>query len=147
MAINTTIDSQQLASKIIDLQSGLRTQPAPAAKTVSTTLTAAEMLTGIITGNQAGGAAATYTLPTGTAWETALLARFGSVSNDDAFDFYVINLSTVAAEDITIAAGTGWTLVGSALVIEQAAGNPGGSNGHFRARRTAANTYTLYRVA
>lgn len=124
-----------------------RVQPTPAAKTTSTTLTAAELLTGIITGNQGAAGAATYTLPLASALETALLALYPDLAVNDAFDFSVINLSTVAAEDITIATNTGWTLVGSMLVIEQAAGNPGGSNGHFRVRRTAANTYTLYRIA
>lgn len=122
-------------------------QAAPAAKTTSTTLTAAELLGRLITGNQGGGAGASYTLPLATDLETALLAVHPGLQNDDAFDFNVINISTVAAEDITIVTNTGWTLVGSMLVIEQAAGNPGGSNGHFRARRTAANTYTLYRIA
>lgn len=125
----------------------LRKQAAEAAKTTSTTLTAAEIMAGIITGNQGAAGAATYTLPLATALETALLAVHPGLQNDDSFDFHVINISTVAAEDITIATNTGWTLVGSMLVIEQAAGNPGGSNGMFRVRRTAANTYTLYRIA
>lgn len=122
-------------------------QAAPAAKTTSATLTAAEVLTGLITGNQAAAGAAAYTLPLATDFETALLAAHPGLTNNDSFDFFVINLSTVAAEDITVTTNTGWTLVGSMLVIEQAAGNPGGSNGHFRARRTAANTYTLYRIS
>lgn len=125
----------------------LRTQAAQAAKTTSVTLTAAEIMAGLITGNQGGGAGATYTLPLATDLETALLAAHPGLANDDSFDFHVINISTVGAEDITIATNTGWTLVGSMLVIEQAAGNPGGSNGMFRARRTGANAYTLYRIA
>lgn len=125
----------------------LRTQAAQAAKTTSTTLTAAEIMAGLITGNQGGAAAATYTLPLATDLETALIAAHPGLQNDDSFDFHVINISTNAAEDITVATNTGWTLVGSMLVIEQAAGNPGGSNGHFRARRTGANAYTLYRIA
>lgn len=122
-------------------------QAAPAAKTTSTTLTAAELLGGIITGNQGAAGAADYTLPLATDLETALLAAHPGLQNDDSFDVSVINLSTVGAEDITITTNTGWTLVGSMLVIEQAAGNPAGSNGLFRVRRTAANTYTMYRIA
>lgn len=122
-------------------------QPAPAAKTTTTTLTAAELLGRLITGNQGGAAAATYTLPTGALLEVSWRAQKPDLAVDDSFDFNVINLSTVAAEDITIATATGWTLVGSMLVIEQAAGNPGGSNGHFRVRRTAADTFSLYRIA
>lgn len=122
-------------------------QPAPAAKTTSTTLTAAELLGRLITGNQGGAAAANYTLPTGALLEVAWKAIKRDLRNDDSFDFHVINLSTNAAEDITLLTAAGWTLVGSMLVIEQAAGNPGGSNGHFRVRRTAEGTFTLYRVA
>lgn len=125
----------------------LSKQAAPAAKTVSATLTAAELMGGIITGNQAAAGAAAYTLPLATDLETALLAVHPGLQNDDSFDVSVINLSTVAAEDITMTTNTGWTLVGSMLVIEQAAGNPAGSNGLFRVRRTAANAYTLYRIA
>lgn len=125
----------------------LRKQAAPAAKTTSVTLTAAEIMAGLITGNQGAAGAATYTLPLATDLETALLAVHPGLQNDDSFDFNVINLSVVAAEDITIATAAGWTLVGSMLVIEQAAGNPAGSNGQFRVRRTGANAYTLYRIA
>jgi hypothetical protein len=124
---------------------GIKNQPAPAAKTTSTTLTAAEILTGIITGNQGGGAAANYTLPLATAFETALLALFPGLQNDDAFDFSVINISTTAAEVVTIVTNTGWTLVGDMNLAANAAGDQSG--GLFRARRTAANTYTLYRIA
>jgi hypothetical protein len=124
------------------------TQAAPAAKTTSATLTAAELLTRLITGNQGAAGAASYQLPTASDLETAWDALVpGGVANDDSFDFHVINLSTVAAEDITLTTNTGWTLVGSMVVIEQAAGNPAGSNGHFRVRRTAENTMTLYRIA
>lgn len=122
-------------------------QATPAAKTTSVTLTAAELLGGIITGNQGAAGAAAYTLPLATDLETALLAVHPGLQNDDSFDVNVINLSAVAAEDITMTTNTGWTLVGSMLVIEQAAANPAGSNGQFRARRTAANAYTLYRIA
>lgn len=126
-------------------QRGLRVpkQGTPAAKTVTVTLTAAEVLTGIITGNQAGAAAASYTLPLATDLQTALPV---DVANDDAFDFAVINLSTVAAEDITILTNTGWTLVGS-MVIESRDSDRAASSAMFRARRTATNTYTLYRIA
>lgn len=123
----------------------LVTQAAPTAKTVSATLTAAEVLVGIITGNQGGGAAAAYTLPLATDFETALIALFPGLQNNDSFDFSVINISTVAAEVITVTTNTGWTLVGDMTLAANAAGDQ--SSGLFRARRTAANTYTLYRIA
>ena len=119
-------------------------QAAPAAKTTSATLTAAELLTGIITGNQGAAGAATYTLPLATDFETALLALAGDLKVNDSCDFSVINISTNAAETVTIATNTGWTLVGDVTMAAVAVGDQ--SSGMFRARRTAANTYTLYRI-
>lgn len=121
-------------------------QAAPAAKTVSATLTAAELLAGLVTGNQGAAAAATYTTPTGTEIETAFAALVpgGALANDDAFDFSVINISAVAAETITLAAGVGVTLVGDMTMAAVAVGDQ--SSGTFRCRRTAANTYSIYRL-
>ncbi len=118
-------------------------QGTPTAKTTSATLTAAEVLTGIITGNQGAAGAASYQLPTASALQTAMPA---ALTDDDAFDFVVINISTVAAEDITITTNTGWTLVGS-MVVESRDSDRAQSSGIFRARRTASNTFTLYRIA
>lgn len=122
-------------------------QAAPTAKTTSTTIAAAELLAGIITGNQGGAAAATYTTDTGTAIETAFAALVpgGVLVNDDSFDFHVINISAVAAETVTIAAGATVTLVGDMTLAAVAVGDQSG--GHFRCRRTAANNYTIYRIA
>lgn len=124
-------------------------QATPAAKTVTTTLTAAELLTGIITGNQGGGAAASYTLPLAADLEKALQALLGALpaAGNQSFDFSVINISTVVAEDITVVTNTGWTLVGNMVVQEGAAATGSLSTALFRARRTAANTFTLYRIA
>lgn len=120
-------------------------QVAPAAKTVAVTLTAAELMGGLITANQGGAAAANYTLPLGTDIEAALIAAFPGLAADDAFDFTLLNISTVAAEDITVVTNTGWTLVGK-MSVESNAAVTDNSFGIFRARRTAASTYTLYRV-
>lgn len=121
-------------------------QPAPAAKTVAVTLTAAELVGGLITANQGGAAAADYTLPLASALETALLTPYPGLQNDDAFDFTIINISTVAGEDITVVTAAGWTLVGEMVVPSNDTAGVAPSNATFRARRTAANTYTLYRV-
>ena len=86
-------------------------------------------------------AAATYTLPTATACE----AEFSSFATDDAFDFSIVNVATGATFIITVAAGAGWTLSGSARVDANA--GTAQAQGRFRARRTAANTFTLYRIA
>jgi hypothetical protein len=120
-------------------------QVAPAAKTTSTTLTAAELLTGLITGNQGAAGAATYTLPLGTAIEAALLALVPNLEVNDSFDFSVVNISAVGAETITLAANTGVTVVGDVTLAAVAVGDT--SSGIFRLRRTAANTYVVYRLA
>jgi hypothetical protein len=118
-------------------------QAAPAATTNTATLTAAQMMTGLISGTPT--AAAIYTLPLATAMETALIAAYPGLANDDAFEFNVINLGA-AGFTITIATATGWTVAGGgSLVIQDSTTTT--SSGSFRVRRTAANAYTLYRVA
>lgn len=123
----------------------LRTQAAPAAKTTTTTLTAAEIMGGLITGNQGGAGSASYTLPLGTDLETAMIAAYPGLANDDSFDFSVVNISTNANEDITVVGNTGTTLVGSGAVASNAAATDL-SAGAFRVRRTATNTYSIYRI-
>jgi len=117
-------------------------QLAPAAKTVSATLTAAELLTRLITVNQGAGAASALQLPTAAAMDTAL-PKF--VAND-GFDFSVVNISTVAAEDATITTNTGWTLVGNIDIASNAAATDK-SAGRFRARKTGTAAWTLYRIS
>lgn len=126
---------------------GFYTQAAPTALTTSATLTAAQLLNRLFTANQGGGAAATYTLPLATDLETALAAAMGrALAVNDAFEWSLTNISTVAAEDITIATAAGWTLVGK-MTVESNAAVTDDSRGVFIVRRTAANTYTLYRKA
>lgn len=120
-----------------------RTQGAPTAKTVSATLTAAEILAGIVTVNQAAGATSAQQLPTVADLETALTGE----ANDDAFDFSVINTSTVDAEDASITTNTGWTLVGSMDIHAYSAAGSLNSSALFRARKTGSSAWTLYRIA
>ncbi len=131
------------SNPIIERSAKLFNQGAQAAKTTSTTLTAAEIFGGLITGNQGAAGAATYTLPLAADVDTLLTAA----AANDAFDFSVINISTVAAEDITIATNTGWTLVGNMVITESAAASGANSVGRFRARKTGAGAWTLYRIA
>lgn len=116
-------------------------QGAPAAFNATGTMTAANLLTGIITSTTAAAVAAT--LPLATDFETALLAIYPGLAVDDAYDFSVIVTGVTNA--FTMTTNTGWTLVGDMTVAPLAVGDQSG--GIFRARRTAANTYTLYRVA
>lgn len=129
-------------------QSGTRvlTQAAPAAKTAGTTLTANEVLGGLITGNLGTAAAGNYQLPTAASLEAALRAQVKELKANDSIDFTLVNISTVALEDITITTNTGWTLVGNMTVASNDAATSQ-SQGVFRARRTAADTWTLYRIS
>jgi len=102
------------------------------------TLTAALMLGQIVTSTTA--AAVTATLDTGTLLETALIALYPGLQNNDYFEFTVIN--TGGANAFTIATATGWTDGGNGFVAVAAA-----SSARFGVRRTAANTYTIFKIA
>jgi hypothetical protein len=105
--------------------------PAPATKAAVATLTAAEVSTGVLTTT---GTTYTVTLPTGTEIDTAYASV--PVANI-GFDWVVIN---TASGTITIAVGaSGMTSVGSLTIAT-------GVSARFRLRRTAANTYVLYRL-
>ena len=117
-------------------------QGAPAAQTTSATLTAAQLATMIITVNEGAGANSAQTLPLATAMDT----EFDTFGIDQSFDFSVINISTVAAETVSIVTNTGWTLVGNMLIAANTAITDN-SQGRFRARRTGAGAWTLYRIA
>ena len=110
---------------------------APATATSTATLTAAQLLTGMILGSP-GTSAATYTLPTVTLLE-ATLANATKVGA--SFDFNVINVNGSSSGVITIGAGTGWTIVGLATVVATA-----GTAQQFRARKTGDGAWSLYRL-
>lgn len=110
----------------------LSVQSAPTALTADVTLTAAQLSNGLFTVDSA--ADITATLPT-----VALLeATVSSAKVNSAFDFAVTNVD--ASYQVTFAVGTGWTIVGSAIVLES-------TSGQFRARKTGDGTWTLYRIA
>lgn len=118
------------------------TQGAPNAQTVSATLTAANLATGIITVNQGGAGASALQLPLATAMDTAFPASVAG----SAFDFSVINISTVAAEAASLTTNTGWTLVGDTDVAANSAITTK-SAGRFRARKTGTGAWVLYRLS
>jgi hypothetical protein len=105
-------------------------QPAQTSKAAAATLTIAELLTGII---QYTGSAATLTLPTGTLIEGGLPATFPT---DMSFDVSFINTSAAL---LTIGAG-GNTTVGTMTVATL-------TSAMLRFRKTATNTYTVYRIS
>jgi len=106
-------------------------QVTPATLNATGTLTAAQLATGIVTSTSAAAVAAT--LPLGTAMDTAN-PTFGV---NGSFDFFVIN---TGPNTVTMTANTGFTIVGTATVVTV-------TSGHFRARRTAAGTWVLYRLS
>lgn len=119
-------------------------QAAPNAQTTVVTLTAANLLTGIITGTHAAGADQAYTLPTGTLLDAAV-----QMAADEAFEWSLINLSAAAADTVTVTAGVDHTVVG-VMVVQSAHATTGGLYGNaarFRTRKTAANVFVTYRIA
>ena len=108
-------------------------QGAPTALTAAATATAAQVANGLFTFD---GTAGNLTLPT-----VADLEAYVSSANkvDAAFDFFVINLDA-GTDDVTVAIGTGWTLVGAGQVDN-------GTSGHFRARKTGDGAWTCYRLS
>lgn len=120
------------------------TQVDPIAKTTAATLTAAELLSALITGTHAAGATQAYTLPTGT-----LLDAAATWDVNEYYDWSLINLSAATADTITLTAATGHTIVGNAIVqsANAASGGIWGNSARWRTRKTAANTFVTYRVA
>jgi hypothetical protein len=108
-------------------------QGAPTLLSANATVTAAQLSSGLFTVDSA--ADITATLPT-----VALLeADISSATKvNAAFDFAVVNIDS--AYQVTFAVGTGWTIVGDAIVLEA-------TSGQFRARKTGEGTWTCYRIA
>jgi hypothetical protein len=109
-------------------------QGAPTALTAAATATAAQLANGLFTFN---GTAGNLTLPT----VADLEADVSSASKvNAAFDFFVINIDASGSDAITVAVGTGWTLVGAGAVSAA-------TSGHFRARKTGDGSWTCYRIS
>ena len=109
-------------------------QPTPTALSATATLTIAQLLTGIVT--TSGTVAITLTLPTGTLTDAGVTGPALPVNG--CFDWAIINTGTSSGA-VTMAAGTGHTLVGGATMAI-------GTSAGFRTRKTAANTFVSYRV-
>ena len=105
-------------------------QAAPTSKGAAATLTPAELTNGIVIYT---GASASITLPTVADTE----ALVSSAKNNSFFD---VNFINSGAGTLTIAVGTGWTLVGTvtSATLTSAA---------WRARKTGDLAWTLYRIA
>jgi hypothetical protein len=103
--------------------------PAPAAISTTATLTNANLQAQLI---NTTGTSYTVTMPLGTTLDT--LISWSKV--DIGFDFSVIN---TASGTITMAANTGVTTLGGLTIAT-------GTSARFRIRRTAANTFVMYRI-
>jgi hypothetical protein len=113
---------------------GVTSQGAPAVRSTATTLTAADLLGGLVSTVPAG--AINLQLPLATDLDAALGA---SAPANTSFDFSIINTSG-GANTATVTTNTGWTLLGSMAVAQNV-------TGRFRARKTGAGAWTLYRIA
>jgi hypothetical protein len=108
-------------------------QSAPGATTAtSVTLTAAELTGGLYTSTNA--AAVAITLPTAALTDALLV----NAKVNSAFEIVFINLGSTSGA-VTVTAGTGWTIVGSATVAIS-------TSGRYLARKTGDAAYTIYRV-
>lgn len=104
----------------------------PTALTATGTLTEAQLENFIITCNSA--TAVTLTLPTGALMDAGLL--MGAEPVDTAIPWCLINIGS-ASGAVTIAAGTGHTIVGNPVVAIN-------TSMQFVTRKTAANTFVTY---
>jgi len=112
--------------------------PLPESVAATATLTAAQVLNGILLVGSGATAAQTYTLPTVTLLENDLR---NSDKVGTSFQFTVVNLGTSSGTAI-IAAGTGWTITGSLTMTI-----PITTGASMVARKSGEGAWTLYRVA
>ena len=126
------IDTASQVERVRVDSSGILTyfQPAQTSLAAAATLDAAQVRTRII---QYTGGAATVNLPTGTTLDTVIAS---GMTVNSAFELTFINTS---ANLLTIGAN-GNTTVGTLTVATL-------TSGTFRFRKTAANTFTVYRVS
>ena len=106
------------------------------ALTGDTTLTAAQLTSKLITVNKGSDAAVTLTLPTVALLEAALV----NVKVGSYFDVCVNNNNNSGASStVTMAVGTGWTLVGNPALSRYVSGT-------FRAVKTGTGAWSLYAI-
>lgn len=109
---------------------------APQTATATATLTAAQIVGGMLVANPSTSAA-TYTLPTAALIDAAVPnATVGST-----FDLYLVNTGTSSGA-VTLATATGLTDGGNAFVAVAVT-----SSAMFRFRKTGDAAYTVYKVA
>ena len=98
------------------------------------TIAVADLVNGVFSVDSGSTSAGTYSFAAASLVDAAVAsARVGST-----FDFYCVNLGDDSGNDVTFS-GTGWTVVGSAVVAD-------GTSAHFRARKTGDAAWTVYRL-
>jgi len=107
----------------------LTAQGAPASISSAVTLTGAQVLGGLI---NTTGTTYNVTMPLGTSLDTALVG----CPTDFAFNFSIVN---TASGTIGITVNTGITSLGSMGIST-------GTSATYRVRKTAANTFVMYRI-
>ena len=112
----------------------LSVQGAPTAVAAAATMTTAELSNGLFVFN---GTAGSLTLPTVALVEADITA---ASKVNASLDFIIINIDAAGSDSVTLAAGTGWTIVGVAAVAVN-------TSAQFRARKTGDGTWTAYRIA
>lgn len=105
-------------------------QATPVTKAAAATLTAAELTNGIVVYS---GATASITLPTVADLEVL-------VSSAKVSSFFDVSFINTGAGTLTIAVGTGWTLVGTVTSATL-------TSGFWRARKTGDGAWSFYRIA
>jgi hypothetical protein len=113
-------------------------QPNPTTLSATATLTIAQLLTYIIVASPTS--AINLTLPTGTLSDTGINGGGAASPNNSSFNWSIINTSSTSGATVTLVAGTGHTIVGSATVAI-------GTSATFKTRKTATNTFITYRLA
>ena len=136
-ALSTGTGGYQIgAGNIVEADFG--NTSAPISVTATATLTADQVLNGLILANSGvSSGAQTYTLPTVALFEAAFPS---ALKVGATYQFNLVNLGTSTATAI-VAAGTGWTVSGSLTMTV-----PVTTGASFIARKSGAGAWTLYRV-
>ena len=130
MALSNGTGGYQIGAGATD-EAIMFVQGAPTALTAAATATSAQLQNGLFT---FVGTAGNLTLPTVALLEADMLS---AQKVNSAFDFFIIN--TDDTDSVTLAVGTGWTIVGAAAVTTA-------TSAHFRARKTGDGSWTAYRI-
>jgi hypothetical protein len=133
MALSNGTGGYQIGAGATD-EAIMFVQGAPTALAAAATATAAQLQNGLFVFD---GAAGNLTLPTVALLEAGMPS---AQKVNSAFDFFVVNIDAAGSDTVTLAVGTGWSIVGVAAVTVN-------TSAHFRARKTGDGTWTAYRIS